>query len=50
MVASNDVVLDFQGHQLRQSLRHYLDQRFFALVSLSTHLFIPGRGRRRSTR
>ena len=44
MVVGKDIVLDLAGHTIRQSPTHYLVQRFFALISLSDHLFVAGAG------
>lgn len=43
-VAADGVILDLQGHSLQQGCGHYLQQRFFALVRLSSHLFAAGVG------
>ena len=39
-----DVVIDLQGHTIRQSFAHYLTQRFFSVIELASSPFIAKQG------
>jgi hypothetical protein len=43
-IETNNVILDLNGHCIRQSKRHALLQRFFAVVELSSQPFNSGMG------
>ena len=43
-ITCDNVVVDLNGHCLRQSLLHYFEQRFFAVVQLGTTMFRQGQG------
>jgi hypothetical protein len=43
-ITCDNVVVDLNGHCLRQSLLHYFEQRFFAVVQLGTTMFRRGQG------
>ena len=43
-VETDGVILDLQGHTIRQSYAHYFRQRFFNVIQLATSPFIPGQG------
>jgi len=43
-IESNDVVLDLNGHELKQSLNFYYAQRWFSIIELASTLFLPGQG------
>lgn len=43
-IESNDVVLDLNGHYIRQSPLHNLQQRFYSHIELANAPFIPKQG------
>lgn len=43
-IAGKDIVLDLNGYQLKQSPRHALLQRFFAVVETANSPFVPDQG------
>lgn len=43
-VEANGVVIDLNGFSLRQSIMHYIQQRFFSIIELASSPFIPGQG------
>ena len=43
-IETKDVILDLNGKSIRQSDAHALQQRFFAVIELSSAPFIPGQG------
>lgn len=43
-VECNGVIIDLQGHSIRQSYEHYFEQRFFTIVELARSAFIEGQG------
>jgi hypothetical protein len=43
-IETNNVILDLNGFTLSQSIHHYLQQRFFSLIELSSSPFISGQG------
>jgi len=43
-IESDDVLIDLNGHELRQSRAHTLQQSFAQLISLGTGPFVPGEG------
>jgi hypothetical protein len=43
-IMSKDVILDLNGFTIEQSMEHYLQQRFFAVIELADQPFIPGAG------
>jgi hypothetical protein len=38
------VIIDLQGHSIRQSYHHYCEQRFFTIIELARSAFIEGQG------
>ncbi len=38
------VIIDLQGHSIRQSYHHYCAQRFFTIIELARSAFIEGQG------
>lgn len=43
-VECDDVVIDLQGHTIRQSYEHYFKQRFFSVIELGSSPFISEQG------
>lgn len=43
-IESDGVILDLQGHTIRQTYEHYFRQRFFNVVQLASAPFVPGQG------
>lgn len=43
-VESDNVILDLNGHTIKQSLEHYLEQRFYANIELASAPFIGPQG------
>lgn len=43
-IETDGVVLDLQGHTIRQSYEHYARQRFFSIIELGNTPFVPGQG------
>ena len=43
-VEAKGVIIDLQGHTIRQSYSHYFRQRFFNVIELATSPFVPGQG------
>lgn len=43
-IECDDVVLDLQGHTMRQSYTHYFKQRFFSVIELANSPFISNQG------
>ena len=43
-VETDGVILDLQGHTIRQSYEHYARQRFFSVVELANAPFVLGQG------
>lgn len=43
-VETDGVVIDLQGHTIRQSYEHYARQRFFSVIELANSPFVPGQG------
>lgn len=43
-IETDNVILDLQGHTIKQSVRFYMLQRFFATVELASTPFIPKQG------
>lgn len=43
-VETEGVIIDLQGHTIRQSYSHYFRQRFFNVIELATSPFVPGQG------
>lgn len=44
IIYGENIVLDLNGHTIRQSLLHNYQQRFFALIELANRPFLPGQG------
>lgn len=44
VVQARGVSIDLQGHTLKQHTKHYVQQRFFALIELASSPFISGQG------
>eukprot|EP00049_Salpingoeca_infusionum_P008101 m.131392 g.131392 ORF g.131392 m.131392 type:complete len:647 (-) comp13915_c0_seq1:8599-10539(-) len=44
MVKGADITLDLGGFEIRQSREHYLRQRFYAHIEVSSSPFVPGQG------
>ena len=44
VVQANDVTVDLNGHTLKQSAEHALQQRFYANIELANQPFIPSQG------
>lgn len=43
-VEADDVIIDLNGHRLRQSAEHALKQRFFACIELGSQPFVANQG------
>ena len=43
-IECNDVILDLNGYKLEMSKAFYYQQAFFALISLTSQVFLPGQG------
>jgi len=43
-VETNDVIIDLNQHELKQSEIFYYQQRWFALIELASQQFLPGQG------
>ena len=43
-IECNDVILDLNGYKLEMSPAFYYQQSFFALISLTSQIFLPGQG------
>lgn len=43
-IEEDDIILNLNGHTLKQSMGHYLQQRFFALIELASSPFIVSQG------
>ena len=43
-IETDDVTLDLNGFELKQSIEFYFQQRFFTIIELSSSQFLPGQG------
>ena len=43
-IEARDVILDLNGHSIKQSLEHFLQQRFYATIELGSSPFISNQG------
>ena len=43
-IETNDVIFDLNGHSIKQSIEHYLQQRFYANIELGSAPFIMNQG------
>ena len=43
-IEANGVILDMQGHTIKQTILHHLQQRFYANIELANAPFIPNQG------
>lgn len=43
-VEADGVIIDLQGHTIRQSYEHYARQRFFSVIELANAPFVTGQG------
>ena len=44
VIQAEKVTLDLNGYEIKQSIQHYLNQRFYAHIELGSSPFVPGVG------